>query len=60
MQKMQSNDLLKSNENNGDNAKVTAYMNATIIIPSNSGIDIAVSKLLLVENVMLKIENIVV
>jgi hypothetical protein len=34
MQKMQSNDLLKSNENNEDNAKVTAYMNATIIIPS--------------------------
>jgi hypothetical protein len=35
MQKMQSNDLLKSNENNEDNAKVTAYMNATIIIPSD-------------------------
>jgi hypothetical protein len=34
MQKMQSNDLLKSNENNEDNAKVTANMNATIIIPS--------------------------
>jgi hypothetical protein len=34
LQKMQSNDLLKSNENNEDNAKVTAYINATIIIPS--------------------------
>jgi hypothetical protein len=34
MQKMQSNDLLKSNENNEYNAKVTAYMNATITIPS--------------------------
>jgi hypothetical protein len=33
MQKMQSNDLLKSNENNGDNAKVTAYMNATLLSP---------------------------
>jgi hypothetical protein len=30
MQVMKSNDLLKSNENNEDNAKVTAYMNATI------------------------------
>jgi hypothetical protein len=34
MQKMQSNNLLKSNENNEDNAKVTAYINAAIIIPS--------------------------
>jgi hypothetical protein len=34
MQKMESNDLLKSNENNEDNAKATAYINATIIIPS--------------------------
>jgi hypothetical protein len=34
MQVMQSNDLLKSNENNEDNAKVTAYINAKIIIPS--------------------------
>jgi hypothetical protein len=31
---MLSNDLLKSNENNEDNAKVTAHINATIIIPS--------------------------
>ncbi len=34
MQKMQSNDLLERNENNEGNAKVTAYINATIIIPS--------------------------
>jgi hypothetical protein len=34
LQKTQSNDLVKSNENNEVNAKVTAYMNATIIIPS--------------------------
>jgi hypothetical protein len=32
MQVMQSNDLLKSNENNEDNAKVTAYINATILM----------------------------
>jgi hypothetical protein len=36
MQVMQNNDLLKSNENSEDNAKVTAYINATIIIPSSS------------------------
>jgi hypothetical protein len=34
LQKMQSIDLMKI-ENNEDNAKVTAYMNAIIIIPSN-------------------------
>jgi hypothetical protein len=36
MQKMQSNDLLKSNENNEDNAKVTAYINATNYYPPDS------------------------
>ncbi len=46
MQKIQSNDLLKSYENNEDNAKVTAYMNATIIIPSSLvGFDVSDRKI---------------